>query len=288
MEKMIAFHQVSKRYTSEVLAVNQLSFEVNSCEIFGLVGPNGSGKTTTIKLILGLIQPSAGEVEVMGMAPETLAIKYRIGYQPEESYFYPFLNSYEILRFYGQIYGIPRKTLKKRMDYLLDLVGLKNKDRKRKIGEYSKGMVRRIGLAQALLNDPSLLILDEPTSGMDPIGSREFKDLLLRLKEEGKTILLSSHLLSDVAMTCDEVMILHNGQEVKRGHVKDLLASEDTFEALFRSLTPQFQEKLKALAKEEGVELLQIGPYADSLENVFLKALGVSKDAHSSSGENNL
>src|SRR3954465_4906784 len=174
----------------KVRALNELNLTIHRGEVFGLLGPNGSGKSTTIKLLLGLIFPSRGTATVLGRPAGDTAVNEKIGFLPEESYLYRFLNGEEILRFYGKLFKIDRKTLNKRVPMLLDTVGLDAKSRKRQLREYSKGMARRIGLAQAMINDPDLILLDEPTTGLDPIGTREMKDLILSLKAQGRTVLL--------------------------------------------------------------------------------------------------
>lgn len=283
MEPVIQIQEVTKKYSSAVVALRKLNLEVLPREIYGLLGPNGSGKTTTIKLLLGLIRPTQGEVRVFGSPPGSLLSKFKIGYQPEESYFYPFLNSYETLDFYGQLYGIPRKERRKRIDFLLELVGLRPKDGKRKIREYSKGMTRRIGLAQALINDPTLLILDEPTAGLDPIGSREFKDLLKNLRDEGKTILLSSHLLADVADTSNRVVILYRGEVVEQGAVGDLLSSEKVTEIHLQNFREDLRDELEVFCKNLNLEVLEIRPLRQTLENIFLRTIREKRDEENSS-----
>src|SRR3954452_8809459 len=196
----------------KVRALDDLSLTIKRGEVFGLLGPNGSGKSTTIKLLLGLIFPSRGSASVLGEPAGSTRINERIGFLPEESYLYRFLNGEETLKFYGRLFKIPSKELKTRVPQLLDIVGLDEKARKRKLGEYSKGMARRIGLAQALINNPELIMLDEPTTGLDPIGTREMKDLILSLKNQGKTVLLCSHLLADVQDVCDRITILFRGK----------------------------------------------------------------------------
>jgi ABC-2 type transport system ATP-binding protein len=186
----------------KVRALRALDLEIRRGEIFGLLGPNGSGKTTTIKLLLGLLFPTSGQALVFGRDATDVSKNERLGYLPEESYFYRFLNAEETLDFYGRLFDMPASVRKKRAAELITMVGL-NKDKRRQLKEYSKGMARRIGLAQALINDPEFILLDEPTSGLDPIGTREIKDLILRLKSEGKTVLMSSHLLADVQDVCD-------------------------------------------------------------------------------------
>lgn len=208
-------------------AVDNVSFEVYRGEIFGILGPNGSGKTTLLKMILGLLHPTKGVIEVLGKHPRDVQTKSRIGYLPEESYLYRYLDSRETLDFFGRLFSLPRTERTRRTEQLLEMVGLANV-RTRAVGEFSKGMQRRIGLAQALINDPDLVILDEPTSGLDPIGCREMKDLILALAKRGKTIILSSHLLADVEDLCDRVMILYGGRIHALGTLQDLLTRRDT------------------------------------------------------------
>ncbi|MGD0085607.1 MAG: ABC transporter ATP-binding protein [Verrucomicrobiota bacterium] len=208
-------------------AVDNVDFEVRQGEVFGLLGPNGSGKSTTVKLMLGLLYPTKGHIEVFGHSPRHVQTKSRIGYLPEESYLYRYLNSRETLDFFGNLFHLPKAERHRRTEQLLEMVGL-GKTQTRVIGEFSKGMQRRIGLAQALINDPDLVILDEPTAGLDPIGCREVKDLILALARRGKTVILSSHLLADVEDVCDRVVIYYGGKIQAMGTLKELLATPDT------------------------------------------------------------
>jgi len=209
-----------------VKAVDGIDLDVRRGEVFGLLGPNGSGKSTTIKMILGLLHPSSGVISVFGKNPRDVSIKNDIGYLPEDSYLYRFLNARETLDYYGKLFHQDRRKRQNRIDMLLEMVGL-DKVQRRPIGEYSKGMQRRIGLAQALINDPKLLILDEPTTGMDPIGTRQIKDLILHLKDSGKTVLLCSHLLSDVEDVTDRAAIMFGGQVRRAGDMDELLTRRD-------------------------------------------------------------
>ncbi|MFW6280094.1 MAG: ABC transporter ATP-binding protein, partial [Planctomycetota bacterium] len=194
-----------------VRALDGLNIEVNSGEVFGLLGPNGSGKTTTVRLLLGLLFPTRGAVRIFGKSPRQIDTKKRIGYMPEESHLYDYLNAEETLDFFGRLFGLTREERRNRADSLIDMVGLEAA-RRRPIGEFSKGMARRIGLAQALINDPDVLVLDEPTTGLDPLGARQMKDLIQMMRDRGKTIFLCSHLLSDVEQICDRVCILYGGR----------------------------------------------------------------------------
>jgi ABC-2 type transport system ATP-binding protein len=211
---------------SRAKAVDGLTFDIHQREIFGLLGPNGSGKSTTIKIVLGLLRPTRGRVAVFGKPPTDVATKKRIGYLPEESYLYPFLNARETLDFYGKLFEIGHATRRRRIDELLDMVGLTHVQF-RPIREYSKGMQRRIGLAQALINDPDLLILDEPTTGLDPLGTRQVKDLILELGRRGKTVLLSSHLLADVEDCVDRMVILYGGRTRDEGTCDEMLVRHE-------------------------------------------------------------
>ena len=210
----------------KVRAVNGINLEVKRGEVFGLLGPNGSGKSTTIKMLLGLLSPSAGKISVFGKRPDDVAVKKNIGYLPEESFLYRFLNARETLDYYGRIFNLSADQRNKRTDMLLEMVGLENMQR-RPVGEYSKGMQRRIGLAQALINDPQLLILDEPTTGMDPIGTRQIKDLIISLRNSGKTVLLCSHLLSDVQDVVDRVAIMYGGKICEYGTIQEMTTGAD-------------------------------------------------------------
>jgi ABC-2 type transport system ATP-binding protein len=207
-------------------AVDNLTFHVEKGEVFGLLGPNGSGKSTSIKIILGLLKPTGGRVAVFGKPPTDVAIKKRIGYLPEESYLYPFLNARETLDYYGKLFQLDRTVRVKRIDELLDMVGLASVQH-RAVKEYSKGMQRRIGIAQALINDPELLILDEPTTGLDPIGTRQIKDLIIELGRRGKSIILSSHLLADVEDCVHRMTILYGGKKQLEGTCDQLLETQE-------------------------------------------------------------
>lgn len=253
----------------KVAALKSLDIEVNQGEIFGLLGPNGSGKSTTIKLIQGLLFPTSGRAFVFGKEARDVTKNERIGYLPEESYLYKFLNAEETLDFYGRLFDMPAAVRKERSDKLIRMVGLQNA-RRRQLREYSKGMTRRIGLAQALINEPDLLILDEPTTGMDPIGSREMKDLIIRLRDEGKTILLCSHQLADVQDVCDRVAILHQGELRELGRVDELLKVRDITEVHARNLSDNLKAKIADLIKNEGGDLVTIDNPTTTMEELFL------------------
>ncbi|MBL4809833.1 MAG: ABC transporter ATP-binding protein [Phycisphaerales bacterium] len=228
---VVACQQLTKTFKDfwmrdQARAVDNLDMVIHEREIFGLLGPNGSGKSTTIKLILGLLKPTSGRVMVFDKPTTHVATKARIGYLPEESYLYPFLNARETLDYYGKLFRLDSKTRKTRIDELLEMVGLEHAQF-RPVREYSKGMQRRIGIAQALINDPDLLILDEPTTGLDPIGTKQVKDLILELGRRGKTIILSSHLLTDVEDVVDRMVILYGGKIRREGTCDDLLSSKE-------------------------------------------------------------
>jgi len=259
-----------------VRAVHDLTVSIERGEVFGLLGPNGSGKTTTVKLLLGLLFPTHGSAEVLGFMPGSTKANSRIGFLPEESYLYRFLNAEETLDFYGRLFKIPRAERRKRIDELIEMVGL-GKARKRKLREYSKGMSRRIGLAQALINDPELVILDEPTTGLDPIGVRQMKDMMLQLREKGKTVLLCSHLLADVQDVCDRITILYNGETKVIGPMKELLSVRDVTQIRAREISEATKNKIAELIKSEG-ELLSIENPTATLEDLFLRVVRKSQD----------
>jgi ABC-2 type transport system ATP-binding protein len=253
----------------KVRALRALDLEIRRGEIFGLLGPNGSGKTTTIKLLLGLLFPTSGQALIFGKDATDVSKNERVGYLPEESYLYRFLNAEETLDFYGRLFDMPAKLRKQRAAELITMVGL-NRDKKRQLKEYSKGMARRIGLAQALINDPELILLDEPTSGLDPIGTREIKDLILRLKAEGKTVLMSSHLLADVQDVCDRIAILHQGELKELGRVDSLLKVRDETEIRAKGLSPAAQAEVRAVIERNSGSVLQMDNPTTTLEDLFL------------------
>src|SRR5882757_3395198 len=257
----------------KVRALDDLSLTIERGEVFGLLGPNGSGKSTTIKLLLGLIFASRGTAHVLGHAAGSTAINEKIGFLPEESYLYKFLNGEETLMFYGRLFKIPRRELKRRVPELLDIVGLDAKSRKRKLREYSKGMARRIGLAQAMINNPDLILLDEPTTGLDPIGTREMKDLILSLKNQGKTVLLCSHLLADVQDVCDRITILFRGKMQTLGEVKDLLQVKDITQIETRGMSDPQIEETRIFMSRMGAGNAQITHPTTTLEELFVRVV---------------
>ena len=260
-------------------AVDNVDFDVRRGEIFGLLGPNGSGKSTTIKLLLGLLNPTHGHIEVFGKSPRHVQTKSRIGYLPEESYLYRYLNSRETLDFFGNLFHLPKNERDSRAEQLLDMVGL-SQTRTRAVGEFSKGMQRRIGLAQALINDPDLVILDEPTAGLDPIGCREVKDLILALARRGKTVILSSHLLSDVEDVCDRVVIYYGGKIQAAGTLKELLATPDTLRITTPTLPRETMERvLEIIRKDVAADKVRVDNPTQNLESYFLDVVAKAKQA---------
>ncbi len=257
----------------KVRALDDLNLTIHRGEVFGLLGPNGSGKSTTIKLLLGLIFPTKGKAFVLGEAAGSSRINEKIGFLPEESYLYRFLNGEETLHFYGRLFKIPRKELNRRVPELLDIVGLDAKSRKRKLREYSKGMARRIGLAQALINNPDLILLDEPTTGLDPIGTREMKDLILSLKAQGKTVLLCSHLLADVQDVCDRITILYRGKMQTLGHVKDLLQVKNITDIQARGMSEEQIGQVKQFLTQMGAAEATITHPTTTLEDLFIRVV---------------
>ena len=254
----------------KVRALKGLDLEVHRGEVFGLLGPNGSGKTTTIKLLLGLLFPTEGQALVFGKPASDVAKNERLGYLPEESYLYRFLTAEETLDFYGRLFDMSSEVREERVDSLIKLVGL-DKARKRQLQEYSKGMTRRIGLAQALINDPELILLDEPTSGLDPIGTREMKDMILRLKEEGKTVVMCSHLLADVQDVCDRIAILHQGELKELGRVDELLTVADVTQIRARNISVDCQNEIRNVISRYNGELVSLDNPTTTLEELFLE-----------------
>jgi ABC-2 type transport system ATP-binding protein len=260
------------------VALNALDLQIRKGEIFGLLGPNGSGKTTTIKLLLGLLFPTNGEATVFGMPAADVRKNERIGYLPEESYLYRFLNAEETLDFYGRLFDMPAEVRKTRAADLIRLVGLEQ-DRRRTLREYSKGMRQRIGLAQALINDPEFIILDEPTSGLDPMGTIWMKDLIRQLRDQGKTVLMCSHRLDDVQDVCDRIAILFNGDLQELGEVDKLV--EDAVRVEVRAtnlrLTDALKRELQAVIEQHGGKLESFGHPTTTLEDLFKKVVEESK-----------
>ena len=253
----------------KVRALKALDLTIHRGEIFGLLGPNGSGKTTTLKLLLGLLFPTTGEALVFGRDATDVSKNERLGFLPEESYLYRFLNAEETLDFYGRLFNMPSAVRRERTARLIDMVGL-NWAKRRQLREYSKGMTRRIGLAQALINDPELILLDEPTSGLDPIGTREMKDLILKLKDEGKTIVMCSHLLADVQDVCDRIAILHQGELKELGRVDSLLRVRDVTQIRAGGLSDEAKAEIRAIIERHQGRLDSMDNPTTTLEELFL------------------
>ncbi len=280
-ESVIEIRHLTKIYRDfwgrkKVRALNSLSLDVYKGEVFGLLGPNGSGKTTTVKLLLGLLFPTEGEISILGKPATDVSKNERIGYLPEESYLYRFLNAEETLDFYGRLFDISPSERRDRADSLIKMVGLDGA-RKRQLKEYSKGMTRRIGLAQALINNPDLVMLDEPTSGLDPIGTREMKDLILRLKSEGKTVVMCSHQLADVQDVCDRVAILYGGELKVLGKVSELLQEQSETELLTTKLGDAAIREVEAVLAKHGAKMVKVDHPTVTLEELFLKIVHESK-----------
>ena len=267
----------------KVTAVADLDLGIRPKEVFGLLGPNGSGKSTTLKMILGLLFPTRGRISVFGKRPTDVGVKARIGFLPEETYLYPFLDARETLDFYGRLFHQARRERRRRIDMLLEMVGLSSVAYRR-IGEYSKGMQRRIGLAQALINDPDLLILDEPTSGMDPIGTHQFKDLIRTLAQRGKTVILSSHLLADVEDVCDRVCILYGGRQRALGDINALLAQRSFTQITTDRLDDATLEEVRRVLTAADRDVVEVTSPRDKLESLFLRIVKEAQDQRLTTG----
>jgi ABC-2 type transport system ATP-binding protein len=254
-----------------VVAVRDLNLEVEPGQIYGLLGPNGSGKSTTLKIILGLVTPTRGQARIFGADSDHVSSRESVGFLPESPYFYKFLTGEETLRFYGKLCGLRGPALKSRTEEMLEVVGLTNA-RKRRLGGYSKGMLQRIGLAQALIREPALLVLDEPTAGVDPAGAREIRDLILELKKRDVTVLLSSHLLGQVQEICDRVGILANGVLVREGALSELLGAENQTQLILENASPDLLATIDRLAARSGARVIERARPRTSLEQLFLEA----------------
>ncbi len=256
-----------------VLALEGLDLVVKRGEVFGLLGPNGSGKSTAMKMILGLLRPTSGRAEVCGFRAGTLAARRQIGFLPENPYFPAFLSAAELIRYYGKLSGMAGKTLEHRIEELLGLVRLGGEAGRRPLRTYSKGMLQRAGLAGALVSDPEIVMLDEPTAGVDPAGSREIRDLIRELKQRGKTVIFSSHLLEQVEDVADRVVILHRGQKLREGRLENLLTQSGEWQVRARGLGEEARRELHAWLVRHGAEVIQEGSPRERLEDYFLRSL---------------
>lgn len=265
-------------------AVDDLSLEVQDNEIFGLLGPNGSGKSTTIKIILGLLDASAGECEIYGLASHSVAARRSVGFLPEAPYFYRYLSGRELVRFYARVCGVPRNRIEEQVASVIELVGMQESAHRR-VGTYSKGMLQRIGLAQALVHDPKLIILDEPTAGVDPIGSAAIAEIIRELKARGKTIVLSSHLLAQIEGLCDRVAILHRGRLVRSGTVTELVESDNTESLVVEGLSVEGRRAVEAAIKAQGGHLTRIEKPRLSLDALFLEEVHKQEASREQGGE---
>jgi ABC-2 type transport system ATP-binding protein len=254
-----------------IVAVKDLNLRIEPGEVYGLLGPNGSGKSTTLKIILGLVSPTRGRTEIFGRDSRIVESREAVGFLPENPYFYKYLTGEETLRFFGRLCGLRGARLKERINELLDLVGL-SKARKRRLGTYSKGMLQRIGLAQALIHDPRLLVLDEPTAGVDPAGSRGIRDLILDLKRRGITVLLSSHLLAQAQEICDRIGILADGMLVREGHLRELIAIENQTELVIADASTQLVNEIELIINRSNAKLIERRKSTTTLERLFLEA----------------
>ena len=260
-------------FRGRVLALEGLEMEVKKGEVFGLLGPNGSGKSTAMKMILGLLRPTSGSAEVCGFRAGTIAARRQIGFLPENPYFPVFLSGAELVRYYGRLSGLGGAGLEKRVKELLELVRLGGEAGKRPLRTYSKGMLQRAGLAGALVGDPEILMLDEPTAGVDPAGSREIRDLMLELKTRGKTVIFSSHLLEQVEDVADRVIILHRGKKLREGRLEDLLTRKNEWEVKVQGLSEGDRQELLVWLKKKGGHVVREGAPRERLEDYFLRSL---------------
>lgn len=281
-EPVIQIRNLTKIYRDfwgrkKVQALNSLSLDIQPGEIFGLLGPNGSGKTTTMKLLLGLLFPTDGEITILGKSASDVSKNERIGYLPEESYLYRFLNAEETLDFYGRLFDMSGADRRKRTNELIEQVGLQHA-RRRQLKEYSKGMTRRIGLAQALINDPDLVLLDEPTSGLDPLGTNDMKEMIRKLRDQGKTVVMCSHLLADVQDVCDRIAILYGGELKELGRVDELLKAQEETQLLTSNLDPAAVDEIRQVLEKHNATLHSVDNPTSSLEDLFLKTVQRSQE----------
>src|SRR6266702_7006322 len=259
------FHQ------GPVVAVRHLDLRIEPGDVYGLLGPNGSGKSTTLKIILGLVSPTRGRTEIFGRDSRLVESRVAVGFLPENPYFYKYLTGEETLRFFGRLCGLGGARLRERINELLDLVGL-TKARKQRLGTYSKGMLQRIGLAQALIHHPKLLVLDEPTAGVDPAGSREIRDLIRDLRHRGITVLLSSHLLAQAQEICDRVGILADGALVREGRLEELIAIENQTELVVANASSGLVDEIESHINRSNAKLIERRRSTTTLEKLFLDA----------------
>ena len=261
-------------------AVDDVSIRIMPGEVYGLIGPNGSGKSTTMKALLGLVAPTSGRCAIFGKDSMKVDSRNEVGFLPENPYFYKHLSGEETLKFYGKLCGIKRAALRDRVKELLELVGLTGAA-ERRIGGYSKGMLQRIGLAQALIQEPRLVILDEPTAGVDPVGSREIRDLIFKLRERGITVFLCSHLLEQVQEVCDYVGIIFRGKMIREGKLDELIAIEDQTEFILQDASPELVAEIEALVgRHEQTKLIRTGKPRTTLERLFLRETQKQESKH--------
>jgi len=265
-------------------AVDDLNLEVGDNEIFGLIGPNGSGKSTTIKVVLGLLDASVGECQIYGKPSHTVAARHSVGFLPEAPYFYRYLSGRELVRFYARICGVSRGKIAKQVDEVIELVGM-TEAAHRRVGTYSKGMLQRIGLAQALVHDPQLVILDEPTAGVDPLGSAAIAEIIRELKRRGKTVLLSSHLLAQIEGLCDRVAILHRGKLVREGRVDDLVQEKDAQSLVVQGLSAAGRAAVEKTIAEQGGQLCRVEKPRLSLDSLFWQEVEQREAARSTESQ---
>jgi ABC-2 type transport system ATP-binding protein len=272
----IAIDKLTKEFTNpsvlnrgKVVAVKDLSLTVEAGHVYGLLGPNGSGKSTTMKIVLGLVTATSGRTFIFGRDSRDVESREAVGFLPENPYFYKFLTGKETLHFYGKLCGIRGKKLDDRSKELLALVGLEEAANRR-VGGYSKGMLQRIGMAQALIQEPRLLVLDEPTAGVDPAGSRQIQDLILSFKQRGITVLLCSHLLSQVQEICDRIGIMNRGELVREGELDQLISIENQTELVLENATPELLQKLREVIASNGARVVGEQKPQQNLERYFL------------------
>jgi len=262
-----------------IVAVRDLNLRIEPGEVYGLLGPNGSGKSTTLKIILGLVSPTRGRTKIFGRDSSLVESRATVGFLPENPYFYKFLTGEETLRFFGKLCGLNGVQLKNRIRELLKLVGLTNA-RDQRLSTYSKGMLQRIGLAQALINEPQLVVLDEPTAGVDPAGSRDIRNLIVDLKQRGVTVLLSSHLLTQVQEICDRIGILARGALVREGRLEELIAIDNRSELVLENASEALMSEIEKLAANSNAKLIERRRSTTTLERLFLEATQKSEPAN--------